>query len=129
MSLSTCDHCGGDIPLGPNASNRCETCGEHVFGDSLCIPETESEEAIKTRLRERVEATLKDVFLDGLKKGEAAERERSLALIDQRDAYHDWADKLAQAIAAHTGDEIGEHSSANNPWANALALIDGQRCR
>lgn len=31
MSLSTCNHCGGHIPLGPDASNRCESCGRHVF--------------------------------------------------------------------------------------------------
>lgn len=31
MSLSTCDRCGGHIPLGPNASNRCESCGLGVF--------------------------------------------------------------------------------------------------
>ena len=49
--------------------------------------------------------------------------------LDERDDYHEWADKLANAIAAHTGDEIGEHSNLNNPWAKALELIDGQRCR
>ena len=32
MSLSTCDRCGGHIPLGPDASNRCESCGLGVFG-------------------------------------------------------------------------------------------------
>lgn len=32
MSLSTCLNCGGNIPLGPDATNRCEACGEHVFG-------------------------------------------------------------------------------------------------
>ena len=34
MSLSTCESCGGHIPLGPTASNRCESCGEHVFGST-----------------------------------------------------------------------------------------------
>lgn len=46
-----------------------------------------------------------------------------------RDRYHDWADKLAQAIAGHMREDIGEHSSANNPWANALELIDDTFCR
>ena len=32
MSLSTCEHCGGHIPLGPDASNRCEKCGMSVWG-------------------------------------------------------------------------------------------------
>ena len=45
-----------------------------------------------------------------------AELERRLAdeerghgqTIDERDRYHDWADKLAQAIAEHMRDDIGE---------------------
>lgn len=32
-----------------------------------------------------------------------------------RDTYHDWADKLAEAIAKHFGAEIGEHSNMNCP--------------
>lgn len=36
MSLSTCNHCGGHIPLGPDASNVCDDCGAHVF--SQCGP-------------------------------------------------------------------------------------------
>jgi hypothetical protein len=31
MSLSTCASCGGHIPLGPDATNRCEKCGLHVM--------------------------------------------------------------------------------------------------
>lgn len=31
MTLSTCEHCGGHIPLGIDATNRCEECGKHVF--------------------------------------------------------------------------------------------------
>lgn len=30
MSLSTCT-CGGHIPLGPDASNRCDRCGKGPF--------------------------------------------------------------------------------------------------
>jgi hypothetical protein len=40
-----------------------------------------------------------------------------------RDAYHDWADKLADAIGLHLGVDIGEHSSANNSWNEALDAI------
>lgn len=32
MGLSTCHKCGGHIPLGPNETNRCTQCGEHVMG-------------------------------------------------------------------------------------------------
>lgn len=31
MSLSTCERCGGHIPIGPSATNRCEKCGAGVF--------------------------------------------------------------------------------------------------
>ena len=31
MSLSTCEKCGGHIPLGPDATNKCEDCGEPIF--------------------------------------------------------------------------------------------------
>lgn len=49
------------------------------------------------------------------------EQERALSqVIDERDSYHEWADKLAAAIAEHFGVDIGEHSSINNPWAEAL---------
>ncbi|MEN5291268.1 hypothetical protein [Stenotrophomonas lactitubi] len=53
------------------------------------------------------------VYLDGLDRalGEA---------IKQRDRYHEVADELAARIAAITGVDIGEHSSANCPWQNAI---------
>jgi NTP pyrophosphatase (non-canonical NTP hydrolase) len=41
-----------------------------------------------------------------------------LELIEDRDIAQDWADRLAGALAPP--DVIGEHSSSNNPWANAL---------
>ncbi|OBU70416.1 hypothetical protein A9K58_00240 [Stenotrophomonas maltophilia] len=53
------------------------------------------------------------VYLDGLDRalGEA---------IDQRDRYHEVADDLAGHLARITGADIGEHSSANCPWQNAI---------
>jgi hypothetical protein len=38
MSLSTCEKCGGHIPLGPRASNCCENCGEHAMGRLQYVP-------------------------------------------------------------------------------------------
>jgi hypothetical protein len=32
VSLSTCEKCGGHIPLGPDATNCCEKCGTPVLG-------------------------------------------------------------------------------------------------
>lgn len=54
------------------------------------------------------------------------EHERVLTqVIEERDAYHDWADKLAYAIAPQ--EWIGEHSSANSPWENALEYAHDPR--
>lgn len=47
-----------------------------------------------------------------------------LQVIDERDKYHDQADDLAAQIAAITGQEIGEHSSGNDPWRNAMLAAD-----
>lgn len=44
--------------------------------------------------------------------------------LEERDAAEDMADQLAAQIAAITGEEIGEHSSANNPWRNAMLVAD-----
>ncbi|RRU17861.1 DUF551 domain-containing protein [Stenotrophomonas sp. 278] len=44
--------------------------------------------------------------------------------IDQRDRYHEAADELAESIERITGVEIGEHSSANFPWQNAIEAAE-----
>lgn len=44
--------------------------------------------------------------------------------LTERDDYHDMADQLAEQIAAITDQEIGEHSSGNNPWQNAMLAAD-----
>jgi hypothetical protein len=54
-------------------------------------------------------------------------RELDLALgdtIDSRDRAEDFADRLAAAIAPR--DVVGEHSSGNNPWFNALQWAEEQ---
>jgi len=50
----------------------------------------------------------------------AADREEAemLKLIDERDRAERYADELAAALAPP--DVLGEHSSGNNPWQNAL---------
>jgi hypothetical protein len=45
-------------------------------------------------------------------------------LITERDSYHDTADQLANGIAAYLGIDIGEHSSGNFPWENAIEAIE-----
>lgn len=46
------------------------------------------------------------------------------ATIRDRDQYHEWADKLADAISKYFGAYIGEHSNTNLPWAEALEAIE-----
>ena len=60
-----------------------------------------------------------------IKELERSERE----LAEQRDHAEEWADKLAEAIALHFREDIGEHSNLNNPWAHAHNLIAGTFCR
>lgn len=43
--------------------------------------------------------------------------------IEERDNAIEWADRLAYAIAPES--VIGEHSSLNNPWQNAIDAADG----
>lgn len=45
-------------------------------------------------------------------------------VIDRRDRYHETADDLAGHIASITGVDIGEHSSANCPWQNAIEAAE-----
>lgn len=52
-----------------------------------------------------------------------AERDED-QLIKERDYAEKMADKLADAIAALTGVDIGEHSSGNCPWHEALEAAD-----
>ena len=47
-----------------------------------------------------------------------------LQVIDERDRYHEVSDDLAAQIAAITGQELGEHSSINDPWRNAMLAAD-----
>jgi hypothetical protein len=47
-----------------------------------------------------------------------------MQVIAERDQYHEWADKLADAIAERFGVDIGEHSNLNSPWSNALEAIE-----
>jgi len=59
----------------------------------------------------------------------AKEENDHLGTLGQRDQCYEWADKFADAIAAHFREDIGEHSNMNDPWRNALDLIEGTFCR
>ena len=59
----------------------------------------------------------------------AKEEHDHMGTLGQRDQCYEWADKFADAIAAHFREDIGEHSNLNDPWRNAYELIDGTFCR
>lgn len=67
-------------------------------------------------------------FLQGSREDQSRrvnELERALGqTIDERDRYHAAADKLANAIASYFHADIGEHSSNNCPWNEALSVIE-----
>jgi len=56
------------------------------------------------------------------KRSALAERE-VIEILAERDDAEEWADRLARAIAAATGVDIGEHSNLNNPWGRALEAV------
>lgn len=57
--------------------------------------------------------------------GQGGEQDEGLAqAIDERDTAEGWADGLAWLIAAYFGQDIGEHSSAHNPWQEAKDIIE-----
>jgi hypothetical protein len=47
-----------------------------------------------------------------------------LQVIDERDEAIEAADQLADFLADITGAEVGEHSSTNEPWRNAMQAAD-----
>ena len=59
---------------------------------------------------------------------EALQRERDKLdrdfdqALEERDNFHEWADKLAYRL--FDVEDIGEHSSMNNPWQKAVEALD-----
>ena len=57
--------------------------------------------------------------------GQDGEQDEGLAqAIDERDTAEGWADGLAGLIGEYFGQDIGEHSSAHNPWQEAKEIIE-----
>lgn len=54
---------------------------------------------------------------------DSAER-MAMDALRERDEYHEVVDQLAAAISRLTCVDIGEHSSGNDPWRNALAAAE-----
>ena len=77
-------------------------------------------------LRKRVDA-LQQRLTAADERADRLEREaREDTTIEERDRYHEMADSLALAISNHFRVEIGEHSSMNCPWTEALNVMNGE---
>jgi hypothetical protein len=69
----------------------------------------------------------KEAEIAGLK-AKLAEAERAVdETLKERDDLHDLLDEFAACVASE--DVIGEHTNANNPWRNAMAMVDTLRAR
>lgn len=66
-----------------------------------------------------------DYEISRLQTSEFREVESHSHTIDQRDHNEEMANKLAAAIAERFRVDIGEHSSANCPWSEALGVMNG----
>jgi hypothetical protein len=47
-----------------------------------------------------------------------------LKIMAERDAAIEWADRLADGIAKVLGETVGEHTSENFPWDNAMSILE-----
>jgi hypothetical protein len=151
---TTCDRCGEVNPADVHTCTptRPPNCGTSYCSCVECVwpPSAPAQDlpfgvggglvAIKTLLSRDpcVHANTAIEMIDAiLKKHPAAqpaptvqeppEDELTQALIE-RDEYHAIADELAEMIAKITGEDIGEHTSANFPWRNALDAAENWLC-
>ena len=82
-------------------------------------------ETLRTRERSLMEA--RDDWMRRERAARAETERLDIAVtqeIEARDENAEWADRLANAIAAHLGVDIGEHSNANLPWQAALIALE-----
>lgn len=89
---------------------------------TLRVPATQDGVDTLTRILQAAAAIATDdqTTLDQAIRAANNAHHTAMEALEERDGYHDWADRLANAIANLTATDIGEHSNDNNPWANAL---------
>lgn len=108
-----CGDCGFQ-PGDRNKCGACERCYDRYAAALLPLLDT-SAERVPALLAELGQKTIE---IERLR----IEHDRNLTqVMDERDRFEEWADRLADAVGPI--ELIGEHSSGNNPWANALELI------
>lgn len=102
-----------------------------AINEGGCGGEDEVSEAFDTQLARAKEAVSRAVVYAALpaqavdyQAALLAEERSHSETIDQRDRCEEVADELADHIARITGVDIGEHSSANCPWQNAIEAAE-----
>lgn len=103
-------------PAAQPAPN-CTRSHPHENMDAMCELRTEIARLTNENARLKAAASVQEPADDGF----------TQALIE-RDEYHAIADELAEMIAQITGEDIGEHTSANFPWRNALDAAENWLC-
>lgn len=103
-----CPHCGVTVV---DEDGCCRSCGADTTVGRIVEPADARAPQPPCRICQRLQAKI-----------EANERQH-LQTIDERDRAQEWADKLAHAIG---GEDVGEHSNVNNPWARALEILEAR---
>ncbi len=62
-------------------------------------------------------------YIEGMQKQAADESAVHTKTIEERDSVEAYADQLAEMIGMFCEVDIGEHSSANDPWENAIEAM------
>jgi len=126
--MSTCKGCGGVVGRDCYNPQECEWISRDQQARALAQQYAQPDdarinalEAEVTELREAI-ATLSAAPLAVPQR--PIDDELWDATMRDRDTYHEWADRLAEAISQHFDAHIGEHSNMNCPWAEALQVIE-----
>lgn len=104
-SSATTEDCSAVAPRQPGAPNFAACCAEGGGSISGCSCANPSHVFLASQAR-----PTDDELWD--------------QTLRERDRYHEVADELAAHIERITGVEIGEHSSLNCPWQNAIEAAE-----
>lgn len=118
---------GGEFHQYTNGSGQSQTA-MFTGAESISTEERDANAAFYVGIHALVPEILSALLAAARQPGEmvaGVDRDKVLdEVMQERDAFHEVADKLAAGIASHLTVDIGEHSSANCPWTNALEWIE-----
>jgi hypothetical protein len=109
-----------------NLPCHCWADEDHIIGDEVKRYATPPAQAVDHEVTDAMVDKAWNRFEAALHAddGDTPEDRVLSETIDQRDRYHEMADELAGHIVRITGVDIGEHSSANCPWQNAIEAAE-----